>query len=198
MSDICFPKMNFLDEILGNINGFSSVRRKTSIKTWWVDTNHPELLMLELKSIKYLIFFPSMVEPSTNLVNRIFGLKIILEIFLDILKLLKKSHLLSISFLQVEHEHWKGGPKAFQTYIKCSNLIIVYPHRNILTLIISVHINELKTMYNEYVLWRSWVLCVRLNEQPQVGENMQTSVKEWCLTWQWFSPCLFENLAYCL
>lgn len=45
-----------------------------------------------------------MVEPSTNLVNRIFGLKIILEVFLDILKL-KKSHLLSISFLQVEHEH---------------------------------------------------------------------------------------------
>lgn len=47
--------------------------------------------MLELNSIKYLIFFfPPMVEPSTNLVNRIFGLKIILEVFLDIMKKLSR------------------------------------------------------------------------------------------------------------
>lgn len=88
MSDNYSLKMNFLDEILENITGFSSVRRK--VLRIGELTNHLELLVLELKSIKYLIFFSSMVEPFTNLVNRIFGLKIIFEVFLGIMKLLKK------------------------------------------------------------------------------------------------------------
>lgn len=51
--------------------------KKTSIKNWWVGTDQPERLV-RTKNIRYSLdeFFPSVVEPSTNLDKVGFALKV--------------------------------------------------------------------------------------------------------------------------